>query len=74
MMCRRYSRFTARLTVAGDTPNDLATRLWLTPLATIAMTAASCSSDKRRGAPIFFPSAFAFSKPALVRRRIDTSS
>ena len=25
-MHRRYSRFTARLTVAGDTPKDLATR------------------------------------------------
>ena len=33
MMRRRYSRFTARLTVAGDTPKDLATRRWLTPLA-----------------------------------------
>ena len=27
MMRRRYSRFTARLTVAGDTPKDLAARL-----------------------------------------------
>ena len=34
----------------------------------------SCSSDNRRGAPSFLPSAFAFSKPALVRRRMDTSS
>ncbi len=73
-MRRRYSRFTARLTVAGDTPKDLATRRWLTPLATISMTAASRSSDNRRGAPSFLPSAFAFSKPALVRRRMDTSS
>ena len=67
MMRRRYSRFTARLTVAGHTPKDLATRRWLTPLATISMTAASCSSDNRRGAPSFLPSAF--SKPALVRQR-----
>ena len=74
MMRRRYSRFTVRLTVAGDTLKDLATRRWLTPLATISITAASCSSDNRRGAPSFLPSAFAFSKPALVRRRIDTSS
>ena len=44
------------------------------PLATISMTAASCSSDNRRGAPSFLPSALAFSKPALVRRRMDTSS
>ena len=64
-MHRRYSRFTARLTVAGDTPKDLATRRWLTPLATISMTAASCSSDNRRGAPSFLPSAFAFCKPRL---------
>ena len=71
---RRYSRFTARLTVAGDTPKDLATRLWLAPLATISITAASCSSDNRRGAPSFLPSALAFSKPALVRRPMDTSS
>ncbi len=62
---RRYSRFTARLTVAGDTPKDLATRRWLTPLATISMTAASCSSDNRREAPSFLPSALAFSKPAF---------
>ena len=53
MMRRRYSRFTARLTVAGDTPKDLAPRRWLTPLATISMAAASCSSDNRRGAPGF---------------------
>ena len=38
------------------------------------MAAASCSFDNRRGAPSFLPSAFAFSKPALVRRRMDTSS
>ena len=69
-----YSRFTERLTVAGDTPKDLATRRWLTPLATISMTAASCSSNNRRGAPSFLPSVFVFSKPALVRRRMDTSS
>ena len=69
----RYSRFTARLTVAGDTPKDLATRRWLTPLPTISMTAASCSSDNRRGAPSFLPSAFALSKPALVRRWMDSS-
>ena len=68
MICRRYSRFTARLTVAGDTPQDLATRRWLTPLATISMTAASCSSDNRRRAPSVLPSAFAVSKPALARR------
>ena len=49
----RYSRFTARLTVAGDTLKDLAARRWLTPLATISMAAASCSSDNRRGAPSF---------------------
>ena len=73
-MRRRYSRFTARLTVAGDTPKDLATLRRLMPLATISMTAASCSQDNRRGAPSFLPSAFAFSKPALVRRRMDTSS
>ena len=73
-MRRRYSRFTARLTVAGDTPKDLATRRWLAPLPTISMTAASCSPDHLRGAPSFLPSAFAFSKPALVRRRMDTSS
>ena len=36
----RYSRFTARLTVAGDTPKDLATLRWLTPVATIWMAAA----------------------------------
>ena len=47
MMYRRYSRFTARLAVAGDTPNDLATLRWLTPPATIPMAAASCSSDNR---------------------------
>ncbi len=34
----------------------------------------TCSSDNRRGAPNFLPSALAFSKPALVRRRMDTSS
>ena len=73
-MHRRYSRFTARLTDAGDTPKDLATRRWLTPLATTSMTAASCSSDNRRGASSFFPAALAFSKPALVRRRMDISS
>ena len=70
----RYSRFTARLTVAGDTPKDLAARRWLTPLATISMAAASCSSDNRRGAPSYLPSVFAFSKPAFVRRRMNTSS
>ena len=47
-MRRRYSRLTAHLTVAGETPRDLATRRWLTPLTTILMTAASCSSDNRR--------------------------
>ena len=73
-MRRRYSRFTARLTVAGDTPKDLATLRRLMPLAAISMTATSCSQDNRRGAPSFLPSAFAFSKPALVRRRMDTSS
>ena len=70
---RHYSRFPPRLTAAGDTAKDLATRRWLTLLATISMTAASCSPDNRRGAPSLLPSAFAFSKPALVRRRIDTS-
>ena len=30
-MRRRYSCFTAHLTVAGDTPKDLATPRWLTP-------------------------------------------
>ena len=44
-----------------------------TPLATISMTTAYCSPDNRRGAPSFLPSASAFSKPALVRRRMDTS-
>ena len=68
-MRRRYSHLTARLTVTGDTPKGLATHLWLTPLATISMAAASCSPDNRRGAPSFLPSAFTFSKPALVRRR-----
>ena len=68
-MRRRYSRFTARLTVAGDTPKDLATRRWLTPLATISMTAASCSSDNRRGAPSFLPAAFAFRGCLPVRGR-----
>ena len=48
----RCAGFTARLTVAGGTPKDLATRRWLTPLATISMTTASCSSDNRRGAPV----------------------
>ena len=48
MMRKRYSRFTARLTVAGDTPKDLAPRRCLTPPATNLMTAASCSSDNRR--------------------------
>ena len=48
-------------------------RRWLTPLATISMTAAYCSRDNRRGAPSVLPSASAFSKPALVRRRMDTS-
>ena len=70
----RYSRITARLTVAGDTPKGLAPRRWQTPLATISMTVASCSPDNRRGALSFLPSAFAFSKPALVRRRMETSS
>ena len=72
-MRRRCSHFTARLTVAGDTPKDPAMRRWLTPLATISMTAAYCSRDNRRGAPSVLPSASAFSKPALVRRRMDTS-
>ena len=49
---RRYLCFTAHLTVVGATPKDLATRRWLTPLATMSMTAASCSSDNRRGAPV----------------------
>ena len=62
MMRRRYSRFTARLTVAGDMPKDLATPRWLAPLPTSSITAASCSSDNRRGAPSFLPSAFAFSE------------
>ena len=66
---RRYSRFTARLTVAGDTTKDLAARRWLTPLATISMAAASCFSINRRGAPSYLPSVFACSKPALVRLR-----
>ena len=67
-MRRRYSRFTVRLTVASDTPKDLRRAA-----GTISITAASCSSDNRRGASSFPPSAFAFSKPALVRRRMDTS-
>ena len=64
----RYSRFTARLTVAGDTSKDLATRRWLTPLATISMAAASCSSDNRRGAPSFLPSALAVSGGGKLSR------
>ena len=77
---RCYSRFTARPTVAGDTPKDLATRLWLTPLATISMAAGQPAGSAQflavrlRLLQSFLPSAFAFSKPALVRRRIDTSS